>query len=67
MNLKSRLVKLEGRHRNQPPRFVIRLIGDESYDFAAALEAAKAQRGLETIPDDDIFVIQRLITRTTRH
>ncbi len=58
MTLKKRLSKLEGvAKRDDQLRYVLRLIGDES------LEAAKAAKGWQNVPDDEIFIIHRVFIK----
>ncbi len=57
MSLKTRLAKLESSNKHQAPRYVVRLIGDES------LQDAKIKQGIGHIPDDEIFIIHRVIVK----
>ncbi|MDP2902979.1 MAG: hypothetical protein Q8N96_07685 [Methylovulum sp.] len=63
MNLRHRLTALEQK-TSAELRYVIRLIErNDSFDFADALKAAKIERGWQTVPDNDIFVIHRIIVK----
>ena len=62
MSLKTRLAKLESSRSHRAPRYVVRLIGDES------LQDAKIKQGIGHILDDEIFIIHRVIVkRPIRH
>ncbi len=52
MNLKNRIIKLESRSINQTPlRMLFYVVGEQT------LEEAKAQRGWQHIPDNQLRII----------